>query len=246
MDELRESSLLFSLESLLETERQRVEREAREAEQRRHDELTRVAELAERRRVANQKEREARERRLQLEQERERLEQERLEAMKRATVERARIEAESHARLVEVEQARKHDLALSRIREQVSTARYRALFGVSAAAFVLTLGASLFVFFGFVRPTHAREQQQLQAIVSATEARATASAKALAAEVRKNQALEARLAQLSAPKPEPKMLQPKPVTPVTPVTPGRPPRGDDDSKRTICTNSGDPLEKCLP
>ena len=43
MDELRESSLLFSLEGLLETERERVQREAREAQKRRDDELIRSA-----------------------------------------------------------------------------------------------------------------------------------------------------------------------------------------------------------
>src|SRR6187551_1052642 len=104
MDELRESSLLFSLEGLLETERERVQREAREAQRRRDDEMARVAEQASRRRLAQEQEREARERRQALEQERERLEAERMEAMKRAAVERARIEAEGRMRLVEVEQ----------------------------------------------------------------------------------------------------------------------------------------------
>src|SRR4051812_24405831 len=79
MDELRESSLLFSLEGLLETERERVQREAREAQKRRDEEMIRVAEQASRLRLASQQEREARERRLALEQERERLEQERIE-----------------------------------------------------------------------------------------------------------------------------------------------------------------------
>src|SRR6187551_2854070 len=112
MDELRESSLLFSLEGLLETERERVQREAREAQRRRDDEMIRVAEQASRRRLAQEKERDAREHQQALEQERDRLEAERLDAMKRATIERARIETEAKMRLVEVEQTRKHELLL--------------------------------------------------------------------------------------------------------------------------------------
>jgi hypothetical protein len=244
MDELRESSLLFSLESLLETERERVQREAREAQERREHELKRVAELAERRRLATQQEREARERRQALEQERERLEQERIDAMKRATVERARIEAESNARIVELEQAQKHDLALSKLREHESSARYRALFWLSSAAFAVTLGLSLSGFFGFVRPAHAREQQNLQALVAATEARVTATERALSAERSKNQVLEERVKQLQA-----AAAQPKPAKPEPQAGPGRPllhgPGLIKEPIRKPCGRDGDPLDPCL-
>jgi hypothetical protein len=243
MDELRESSLLFSLESLLETERERVQREAREAQERREQELARVVELAERRRLATQQEREARERRQLLEQERERLEQERIDAMKLATVERARIEAESHARIVELEQAQKHGLALSRLREQESTVRYRTLFWLSSAALLVTLALSLSAFLGLVRPAHAREQQSLKDLVAATEARVSATERALSAERSKSQALEEHVKQLQSAAATPKASDPK-------TPPGlRPPLHQGgmikEPPRRPCKDNGDPLNPCL-
>jgi hypothetical protein len=243
MDELRESSLLFSLDSLLETERERVQREAREAQERREQELKRVADLAERRRVATQQEREARERRQALEQQRERLEQERIDAMKRATVERARIEAESAARIVELEQAQKHDLLLTRLREHESTARYRALFRLSAAALVLTLVASVGGFFGIVGPAHARQQQNLQGLVTATEGRVAAAERALSAERGKSQALEERVKQLQAAAAAPRASDAAPQAP-----PSRPVHGTGiivEPPRKPCRDNGDPLNPCL-
>lgn len=241
MDELRESSLLFSLESLLETERERVQREAREAQERREQELARVVELAERRRVATQQEREARERRQLLEQERERLEQERIDAMKLATVERARIEAESHARIVELEQAQKHGLALSRLREQESTVRYRTLFWLSSGALLVTLGLSLTAFLGLVRPAHAREQQNLKDLVAATEARVSATERALSAERSKSQALEEHVKQLQSAAATPKASAPKPQT-----VPSRPAQhGPGRVEEPPCKDTGDPLNPCL-
>src|SRR6185369_5046386 len=162
MDELRESSLLFSLEGLMETERERVQREAREAQKRREDELTRVAEAAERRRVAAQQERQSRERRALMEQERERMEHERLEALRLATVERARIETESGLRLVEAERSRQHDLALAQIREAQGLARYRLLSWLSSGALLAAIASALVAYFGWLEPAHARREQHLQ------------------------------------------------------------------------------------
>lgn len=240
MDELRESSLLFSLESLLETERERVQREAREAQERREHELRRVAELAERRRMAAQQEREARERRQALEQERERLDHERIEAMKQATIERVRIEAESHARLVELEQSRQHDLALSRLREHAGTTRYRTLFWLSAAALVSTVGLGLVGLFAFERPAQAREQERSRSVLQATETRLTATERALSGERSKSEVLEARLRQLQS---APALAAPKPPPPVK--VGGRPARGGE-GKRPVCKDDGDPINGCMP
>jgi len=245
MDELRESSLLFSLESLLETERERVQREAREAQRRREEELKRVAELGERRRLADQQEREARERRQALEQERERLEQERLEAMKRATVERVRIEAEGQLRLQEVEQQRQHDLALSRIREGERSRRYRTLSWLSSGAAASLLFGVAFAYFALLRPAQARDTQYWQAKLSAAEDRARSSDLLLAAERRKTQTLTTRLSELESSAAAPTGTTVKPVrnTPQPPHLPGggtRPP-----SKKTICPDDGDPLRPCL-
>jgi len=249
MDELRESSLLFSLEGLLETERERVLREAREAQKRRDDEMIRVAELASRRRLAQEQEREARAHRQALEQERERLEEERIDAMKRATVERVRIETEAKMRLVELEQTRKHELSLVQLREGQLTTRYRTLTGLCAGALVLSLTGALVGFFGYVRPAHARELQRLRTTIDRTTEQTKSIERARAAERAQSQALrdrvrelEARSAAVASPDAKPTHIgsgRPPLVTPPKPLKPLKPPHGG-------CKDTGDPLEKCLP
>ena len=245
MDELRESSLLFSLEGLLETERERVQREAREAQKRRDDEMIRVAEQASRRRLAQEQEREARERRLALEQERDRLAEERIDAMKRATVERARIETEGKMRLVEVEQTRKHELLLVQLREGQLTARYRTLTWLSSAALVLSLAGSLAAYFGYVQPAQAHELLQLRTTSTGLAEQAKSAERALAAERAQNQtlservrALEARPAATPIVDAKPPQTGPGRPPPVTPPKPPKPPH-------RICKDTGDPLDKCL-
>jgi hypothetical protein len=244
MDELRESSLLFSLESLLETERDRVQREAREAQKRRDDELKRVAELGERRRVAAQQAREARERRVLLEQERDRQEQERLEAMKRATVERARIEAEGQLRIVEVEQARQHDLALAKVREVERAAHHRTVSFISVAAVGVVLGGALFGFFGLIQPAHAQQEQQLRALVGVAEARARRSESALADARAKNLELLQQVTRLKQDAAQPPAAAPK-ATPQPPRAGPRGTRGSEPARDEICPDDGDPLSRCL-
>lgn len=246
MDELRESSLLFSLEGLLETERERVQRETREAQRRRDEELTRVAEQASRLRLAAEQERAARERRAALEQERERLEAERSDAMKRAAVERARIETEAKLRLVEVEQARKHELLLSQLRAGQLTARYRTFAWLGAGACALSLLSALAAYLGYVRPAHAREAQQLQATIRVNDERAKTTERALTAERNRNQTLSERVQRLEAQQSAAAAAPPavaKPPTP--PVHRGGKSTGPRTSTTAVCIDNGDPLQGCL-
>jgi colicin import membrane protein len=243
MDELRESSLLFSLESLLETERERVQREAREAQKRREEELKRVAELAERRRVAGQQEREARQRRMALEQERERLEQERIEAMKHATVQQARIEAESRMRLVEVEQQRKHDLALAKIHDAERTTHYRMLTWLSGGILAAVVAAGAFGYLGLVQPAHASQQERLQALLTSADHKRALSERELVAERSKNRELTARVelleAELAKPAPKPKQ------TSSSPSKLGKKGGSPPPPPTEVCKDDGDPLNKAL-
>lgn len=255
MDELRESSLLFSLESLLETERERVQREAREAQRRREDELRRVAEVGERRRLAAQQEREAQERRRQLDEERERLETAQLEALQRATVERARFEAEGQLRLVEAEQARQHDQMLARIREGERSARYRTLSWLSAGALAAVTAGFLGAYFGLLRPAQARDLQHQQALVSAAEQRTAAKGLELGAERRRAERLSERVKELegkvkgleeAASRGAAQLGGLKPATPNRPGT-GKPVLGGTQTSRgtKVCPDDGDPLRGCL-
>lgn len=242
MDELRESSLLFSLEGLLETERERVQREAREAQRRRDEEMVRVAEQASRLRLAAQQEREARERREALEQERARLEEERIEAMKRASVERARIEAEGQLRLVELEQVRKHDLALSQIRERQQAARYRTLTWLSGTALALSVAGGLVAYFGWLEPAQARQLQHLQSVISSDAEQAKASLRALASERSLNQTLSARIEQLQGQLAVAPNVRPEPkLRPVASHPAGATPR----PLHKHCVDNGDPIDGCI-
>jgi hypothetical protein len=244
MDELRESSLLFSLEGLLETERERVQREAREAQKRRDDEMIRVAEQASRRRLAQEQEREARERRQALEEERDRLAEERIDAMKRATVERARIEAEGKMRLIEVEQTRKHELTLVQLREGQLTARYRTLTWLSSAAVVLSLVGSFAAYFGYIQPAQARERHELQATISSHAEQAKTTERVLASERAQNRTLTERVRELEA-RPV-AVANPDPAPPH--ATGARPPGISTGRVKTSprpCKDSGDPLDNCL-
>jgi hypothetical protein len=244
MDELRESSLLFSLEGLLETERDRVQREAREAQKRRDEEMARVAEAAERRRVQLQQQRESLERREALERERERFEQERIEAMKRATIERARLEVESSLRLAEAEQGRQHELSLARTRAAAQTARYRALTWLSTSAFALSVCGALGMYLGMIAPAHARAQHDLQRLLDSRTELGEARQRALDAQLRKNEELRARVAELeaaaSAAAPPPGKVEPKLQTAPPRPVPGTTPKPDGP-----CVDNGDPLSPCL-
>lgn len=240
MDELRESSLLFSLEGLMETERERVQREVREAQERREAEMKLVAEVAERRALLLRQQHETRERRNALVRENERLEQERLEAQRLATIERARIEAEARLRLVEAEQQRNHDLALARVREQQDAARYRALAWLCSSALVLaSLGVSV-AYFGWVVPAHERVQQHLESKLRESAARTRALEHALGTEQSRSRVLSADLEALrAAAVSTPAVMAEKPVPPAAPVRTAAPP-----GKRK-CRDSGDPLDDCL-
>lgn len=241
MDELRESSLLFSIEGLLETERERVQREGREAERRREDELKRVAEVAERRRASQEEERKGRERREALERERQRLEEERLEAMKRATVERARIEAEGRMRLVEAEEQRKHELSLTRLRGEQQIARYRALSWLGFATSFLIAASALAAYFAWLRPTKAREAQRFASFVAESRAREQASAQALRLERARSEALAERVrageAHASTPPVISHEMKPQPALPKA--------NGPRTTSKKPCGDSGDPLDDCL-
>ena len=241
MDELRESSLLFSLEGLMETERERVQREAREAQKRRDEELSRVAELAERRRVAAQQERQSRERRQLLEQERERVEQRQLDALKQATIERARLDAETKLQLVEAEQARQHELKLSKLQERQRTARYRTLTWLSAGSLLASVAGAFAAYLGLIEPAHARELAHLQSVISTGAEQAKTTERALSLERSKNQTLSERVRQLEEKQTEPvpaaKAQKPRP--PIGPIGPIGPVVTSD------CPDDGDPLKPCL-
>lgn len=242
MDELRESSLLFSLEGLLETERERVQREQRELLERRENELRRTAEVAERRRQAEQQRREAEARRQALADERARLEQAQIDAVKQATIERARLEVEARVKLAEIEQRSQHELSLSRIREAQRGARYRAWSWLSSVGLLLVAVGSLALYAGFIVPRHAHELAHLQSLLSASTIKSELVEQKLGAERRQSEKLSERVHALEARPPE---AQPDPKTspPTVRPEPKRTPR--TPTAPADCADDGDPLSPCL-
>jgi hypothetical protein len=164
--------------------------------------------------------------------------------MKRATIERARIEAEGKLRLIELEQARQHDLVLSQLCERQLSARYRSLTWLSTAAFALSLLGTLGTYFGWLAPAHAREQQQLQGIISANAELAKTTERALANELRKNQTLSERIQQLEARPTSPTPVPGKAPPPPALHGPG-PHAGGGPVTATVCKDDGDPINGCL-
>jgi colicin import membrane protein len=236
---------LFSLEGLLETERERVRREAREAERRRDEEMVRIAEQASRRRLALEQEQQARARREALERERERLDNERIDAMKQAAVERARVEAEGQLRLLELEQARKHELSLSQLNERSRTARYRSLTWLSSAAFALAIASGASLYFGYLAPASAQAEQRARALADANARLADGAQRALRAEQAKGALLGERVRQLEAVVPVPVAQAPAAPQPIQRPPGVRPPHGPSGGKQGGCQDTGDPLDKCL-
>ena len=189
-------------------------------------------------------EREARERREIMERERQRLEHERLEALKLATVERARIEAESGLRLVEAEQARKHDLALAQLREAQRAARYRSLSWLSTGACAVALLGAVAGYFGWLAPAHASSEQHLQSEIRERAERAKAAELTLAAEQSKNRLLSARAQQLEA-ELAARIAAPPTVSSAQPPHQRTMPPPSTPLRKHFCKDSGDPLDDCL-
>jgi len=244
MDELRESSLLFSLERLHETERQRVEREARETQRKREEELVRVAEVAEQRRRVADEQRATALRLKALQVERERLEGERLQAMQRATIERARLEAEAAAQAQRADVEHAHRLKLTEIRERERAGRYRALSWLGGAGVVVSWGLALGGYWGVARPAHALREQHLQRLLDQSEQARKSRERELSQERKQVRELEIAFRDLESKRAS--------VLAAPPQPPGgsRHPGVSSGSKRGTtapppCPDSGDPLQGCL-
>ncbi len=171
MGELRESSVLFSLQGLMELEQERVEAEAADAARRVESER-RERELA--LRLAREEEAS----KLRAEEEARRREQAaraeeaaRLEALRLAEVERVRIETEHRARMDVAAAQASHERALAALREDRSRKRWaRFAIGGAAIAFGLLAGG-LALWFGKLKPDAERAARDQSISLAARDAR---------------------------------------------------------------------------
>lgn len=245
MAELRDSSLLFSLESLKAEERTRVADERREKERRqRADEEARKSQVrirasAEALAVARERERLAEEERRRAE------EAARLDAIQSAELERVRGETQRRAELERREAERRHELELARIHD-ASGAR-TARFGMTATSVLAFVACAALGYLELA--VHPAELAKLEATAAATtraeRARAelveisykTSEAKRLALETRVKD-LEAAGAQI--PPAAPKVRTP----PSRPSAPGSKPQRPS-VRPPPCKDDNDPLNPCL-
>jgi hypothetical protein len=189
----RGSSFLFSLRGLLDGEKERVQ--AEEAQKLQQAERVRQR-TRERERFAREmleKKRQAEAEIQRLEQQRQRDDAARVEAMRLATLERARLEAESRAQLEILETQQEHERKLCAIRE---ASRQKGSTQLAIAGFALaglvSIGFSG-LYFGKLRPESQRLSSAYDDLVSAERTRAIETEKLLARADKRNDDLHKEL-----------------------------------------------------
>jgi colicin import membrane protein len=241
--ELRESSLLFSLDSLLNHEKNRVEEARVAAERRREEEEARRT--AEERAQAEAKAREQREAeaRAAREAERSRDEEARLEGIRQAEVERTLAEARLRGEIELALRRSEHELRIATVKASNQARVVKgALVVASALAVVASVGA-LVLEFGVRRPGLARLQAKLDTDLASERTRSERTRDLLDQSERRARRLEEAL----------KEVQPveAPRTPAASEPPKRPrpapsPARPGSTGRRPCTgNPDDPLNPCL-
>jgi hypothetical protein len=117
---------------------------------------------------------------------------------------------------------------------------------LSSAGCGLSVAIGLATHFGYFAPAHAQQKLQLEMLSHSSAERASAAERALAAELRTNEALNLRLRQL-----ERQPSEPAPAAGKPPPAPqgGRPIGGktgnSHDPPPPPCVDDGDPLSGCL-
>jgi colicin import membrane protein len=243
--ELRESSLLFSLDALFAHERDKVERERRAAEERRQAAV--AAEVAaEQARLIEQAHRAEAARERQLADERRFLdEQARLEAIRQAELERVRLEAKLKSEAELAARRARHELDLRALSESSRAKRLRRVFAGGALLCTVTV-----VYVAYAMSKGGPELERSRAVALAARDAETARAadlrRLLAEAEQRRGALERELAgHTHAPAPP---ITAPPAT-ATVRKPGRGPRPAQHQGVKVsrpCTGDAhDPLNPCL-
>jgi colicin import membrane protein len=247
MAELREDSLLFSLEALMVRERERMALERAEIE--RQQALDAAARInAEKQRLEAELAREH-----QLEQarllERRRMEEHaaQLDALRLGEVERARKEAEARARSEVVAQHHAHERRMTELRLQAGKARDRVLALGSTTLLALLIPSVLWVYFGRVRPQALELQAQSAHLVSVERGRADQAARLLAQSEHERRKLTHEVDELRsqrAVRPVEEGTKPSASRPLL-SKPGASAGKEPKKTGRKCKDDGDPLNPCL-
>jgi colicin import membrane protein len=249
MAEHRETSLIFSLEGLLQRERERIHEEEAQHRERLREAHERQVNAEREAREDEERRRAEQEQRFREERLRAREEAARVEALRHAELERARVDAQARARLEVMAQQQEHERRMADIRKDVVQRRSRLIALTSSAlAAALAFGAAA-LWFGKIAPEGAALQRAYDDLVAAERRRADETRRLVArAEQRRVELLDElerttnRLHDVEGElergdERRPPTTRRRPANPVQP--PGRP------APREECKDDGDPLNGCL-
>jgi colicin import membrane protein len=152
MAEMRESSVLFSLNQLMNLEQQRIREEEEAARKRAEAESIVRMEIERRKREEQQARLHAEENRRRAEEAQRREMEARLEAIRVAELEKVRIDAEQKVRIALLEQANEHERKLAALTQDEQKRRLKRILiygGAFMAALFATGGG---VYFGHLKP----------------------------------------------------------------------------------------------
>ena len=242
MGELRESSMLISLQALMQAERERVIKEQEERLQAEIEAERREQEaLLERQRSEERRALEAR-RRVEEEGRRRREEDARLVAIQRAEVERVKLETEHRSALELLSRKEQHEREVAALRaaENRQSSRY---FLWAALLLALCVAVPVVVYFFAIAPADTELRQSYRAQLESERARADeASRLAREAELKRTEAERALDANERRVR---DAAQPTPVNSTRPPKgPRRTPSTPTPTRRTDC-NPEDPMDFCL-
>jgi len=170
MAEMKESSVLFSLNQLMSLEQQRLKEEEEAAQRRALAEAEARAEAERRAKEAELARIRAEEERRRLEEQRAREEAARLEALRQGEVERARVEAEQRARMEALAKQQEHERAMAQLTQDQHKKRLQKMVAAISVGGVLLLGSALGVYFGKIKPEAEAEQARQAAAIADQEA----------------------------------------------------------------------------
>jgi chromosome segregation protein len=245
MAELREDSLLFSLETLMVRERERLSLERAEIERRQA--------LAAAARISGEKQRLeaelARERELEQarQAEKRRLVEHaaRLDALRLGEVERARKEAEARAQSEVLAQRHAHEHRMTELQLRARKARDRTLALGSTALLVLLIPGALLLYFARIRPQTAALRTESAKLISVERGRADQAARLLALSERERSKLADELDRM-------RLAARTAQAPLTRANPAREPGRAQEKAGNVrrkgdpnCKDDSDPLNPCL-
>jgi colicin import membrane protein len=250
MAELREDSLLFSLETLMARERERVQLDRAENER---QEALAAAALA-----AREKERleaallHERKRELERAEEQRRMAEHaaKLDSLRQAELVRAQAEAKARSESELLATRHAHERSLAELALHSKRSRDRALAIWSGALLALLLPTALLFHFAHTVPRTRELEGELRKLISLERARADVATQQLATSVARARELEGEVGTLRA------SLEVRSGEDSSTTRPNRTPsapqkathsatRVPTKSRGTPCRDSGDPLDPCL-